>query len=430
MQMPRWTAMVLTAAVMFLGVVGASSPANAAVGEPEYYPMPHSASFPSGFALTPNGRFAFISSVWPHDVENAIYKFDTTSNDYVSGSTGSVRFDSPPTTMVVSPDSRYLYVSLGGDASVDPYNLEGFAVVDIASMSILSKIDLSWVDGPYEYPSNGQMVILNHQGTRAYVIGGDSGSIYSINISNPSAPFVADEVFIGPNANAVGQSMPRLALTPDGSKLFVTQRDSNPEWTRVSVIKTQTFTVVGTLSAGPYTMSQPFGIAISPDGEKLFISDEHEGARGDDWIYVFNAETNAFITRFLSTVPDTLNNNTDLIVSPDGSQVAVVNSYDWGSIAFYDTANYALVQTLRFVSSTSGAQYPAFNADGSRLFMACRSSSGILAVGLDPALTPASESDSVSVLADTGFDSRSSALLAVGSALLGLALIAMKRRVR
>jgi YVTN family beta-propeller protein len=63
-----------------------------------------------------------------------------------------------------------------------------------------------------------------------------------------------------------GNSSIGIALTPDGSKAYVTNGLSN----NVAVIDTATNTVTATVTVG----SHPFGVSVTPDGSKVFVANE------------------------------------------------------------------------------------------------------------------------------------------------------------
>src|SRR5207244_4394958 len=65
-------------------------------------------------------------------------------------------------------------------------------------------------------------------------------------------------------AAAVGNVRYGIAITPDGTRAYVTNFTSN----NVSVIDTSTNTVVATATVG----SAPYGVAITPDGTRVYVS--------------------------------------------------------------------------------------------------------------------------------------------------------------
>ena len=57
-----------------------------------------------------------------------------------------------------------------------------------------------------------------------------------------------------------------VAVTPDGTKVYVTNYGSNT----VSVIDTATNTVTATVTVG----TNPRGVAVSPDGKKVYVANQ------------------------------------------------------------------------------------------------------------------------------------------------------------
>ena len=67
----------------------------------------------------------------------------------------------------------------------------------------------------------------------------------------------------------VGVSPQKLAVTPDGSRVFVTNKGSNT----VTVINTLTNTIIGTVNVG----KAPLDVAVSLDGSLAFVSNKDDG---------------------------------------------------------------------------------------------------------------------------------------------------------
>ena len=66
----------------------------------------------------------------------------------------------------------------------------------------------------------------------------------------------------------VGSSPSGVAVTPDGGKVYVTNTGTGESPGTVSVISTATDTVIATIGVG----FGPTGIAVTPDGSKVYVA--------------------------------------------------------------------------------------------------------------------------------------------------------------
>ena len=68
----------------------------------------------------------------------------------------------------------------------------------------------------------------------------------------------------------VGTNPRRLAVSPDGAKVYVTNEGSN----NVSVIDASTNKVIGSVNVG----MNPYGIAVTPDGKKVYVANSRNSS--------------------------------------------------------------------------------------------------------------------------------------------------------
>ena len=104
-----------------------------------------------------------------------------------------------------------------------------------------------------------------------------------------------------------------VAVTPDGSKVFVANLNSN----NVSVIDTASNTVTATIPVG----TTPVNVAVTPDGSKVYVSNEASS------VSVIDTASNT-VTAASNTVTTTIPVGMSPIgvaVTPDGSKVYVAN---------------------------------------------------------------------------------------------------------
>jgi YVTN family beta-propeller protein len=108
-----------------------------------------------------------------------------------------------------------------------------------------------------------------------------------------------------------------LAVSPDGSKVYVTNIGSNT----VSVINTATNTVMGTVAVG----NSPHGVSVSPDGSKVYAANFDSAT-----VSVINTATNTVTTTVaVGTRPHAFGN----FIGPAPAAVPVPTLSQWALIA-------------------------------------------------------------------------------------------------
>jgi DNA-binding beta-propeller fold protein YncE len=145
---------------------------------------------------------------------------------------------------VAAPDSHTVYLGTN-DGRV--------LVFDVASSSVTASIDLGVPK------SRANHLALNAAGTLLYVSSFTSGTISEIDLTSRSVA----RLFL------VGGEPQGLALTPDGSELFVADESGNG---RIDVYNVVSNTHEATiLSGATSSLGGPFGLAMSPDGAAVYV---------------------------------------------------------------------------------------------------------------------------------------------------------------
>src|SRR6218665_3765523 len=107
------------------------------------------------------------------------------------------------------------------------------------------------------------------------------------------------------NTITVGTTPAGVAVTPDGSTVYVTNRGSDS----VSVIDTATGTVTKTITVG----LRPFGVAVTPDGSTVYVAS-------------YESDSVSRIDTATRTVTKTITVGMEpagVVVTPDGSAIYV-----------------------------------------------------------------------------------------------------------
>jgi YVTN family beta-propeller protein len=167
---------------------------------------------------------------------------------------------------------------------------------------------------------------------------------------------------------SVGASPYNLAASPDGTHVYVANQKANT----VSVIDTNTNMVVDTIAV-PVERPQPgigrfsyvYDVAVSPDGRYVYVT----GTAGsgftstDGTVSVIDTTTHAVSGPYAAGPAAT-----GIAVSPDGSRLYVATELWNSNIMVMDTATMAVIGTV-FVGESYYPIDGVFTPDGTRLYM-------------------------------------------------------------
>ncbi len=190
-------------------------------------------------------------------------------------------------------------------------------------------------------------LVVSPTGNRVYVA--DSYPSGILSVLNTTSQSVVNSLPLGGHPKGI-------AISPDGNRLYVTKRDSG----LVSVINTNTYEVVATIPVG--LNSWPVGVAVSPNGSRVYVANHLSMS-----VSVINAVTNTLIT----TIPISMDMARELygvsrlVVSPDGSKVYVSNSVN-NSVAVINTATNTVSNTIIVGNNP---QTLAITPNGNRLYV-------------------------------------------------------------
>ena len=147
-----------------------------------------------------------------------------------------------------------------------------------------------------------------------------------------------------------------IAMSADGASAYVVNSSANS----VSVIDTASNTVRATVALGMVPYANPWSAAISPDGDRLYVSAMQGGQMSIVDLDTFESRT----------VPMPGYYGGGLALSPDGSRVYVMsaNGAPYPTLAVFDTATEAVVSFGFPGAPTRAMTSLAVSPDGSRLY--------------------------------------------------------------
>jgi YVTN family beta-propeller protein len=154
----------------------------------------------------------------------------------------------------------------------------------------------------------------------------------------------------------VGSYPSGVAVTPDGTKIYV---GDFSYYGTVSVINTATNTVSAIVSVG----QEPYGVAVTPDGTKVYVANYNWGSVGN--VSVIDTATNTVTaTGPVGYEP------WGVAVTPDGSKVYVTNSGNsnapGNTVSVIDTATNSVTATVNVGINPAGV---AVTPDGTKVYV-------------------------------------------------------------
>lgn len=228
------------------------------------------------------------------------------------------------------------------NAYVASYGDDTVSVIDVATRTVIHSIPVG---------SSPAGVALTPDGSRAYVTNRTHSDWEgSVSVIDTASNTVIATI-------AVPGAPYGLVITPDGSHAYV----ANHHPRKISVISTQTNSVVKDIDVSV----KPFQVAITPDGSTVYVSCQ------DVCDHVTAIETATNTVKGYIAVPGGAQSGLD--VSPDGGKLYVSSNSE--SMSVLDAGTGMLLWTIPICASTSSV---AVSPDGSKVYAAA--SNGNLAV--------------------------------------------------
>lgn len=276
-----------------------------------------------GIAISPDGKYAFVGS-WGYG--DAIRMVSLESLTQVAALDNlDIYAAASPKSLVVSPDSQYLYTANSNSGSVTKFGInEGsfnyFSMQtgigsDLTAIGISPKGDQLYItdaesNSLFILDSNSLQVIRSASTGRipmGLAVSSDGTFIYVSNSGDNNVLLFDVREDFAHTTFQVGKSPQKIAISPDGKHVFVVNTGDNT----VSVISDNNPNTIRTIQTG----YGPYGIAISPDGGSVFVSNP-----GDNSISIISVAT----MNVLQTIHNIGDRAASVAVTPDGHYILIV----------------------------------------------------------------------------------------------------------
>jgi YVTN family beta-propeller protein len=276
-----------------------------------------------GVAFSPDGGTIYVGGGASNDVKI----FKATGGVFAAASTIPISGGPQPSGLTLNADGSRLYVALNQTNEV--------GIIDTATNAV-TRVKV----GTYPYTTaisgDGTQVYVSNWGGRIpgpgdvtdgqnpVVVDPRTGipSTGTISVLDTASNTVVKQINVGLHPTG-------MALSPSGHRLYVTNANSDT----VSVIDTATDTVIKTLHVrdrvwghAPLLGSSPNAIAVSPDGQRLFVANGAENA-------IAVLDPDAFGDDAVRGLIPTGWYPMSVAVDRSGTQLFIGSGYGFGSIA-------------------------------------------------------------------------------------------------
>jgi YVTN family beta-propeller protein len=246
---------VLATSDIFTGTDGPAAPSAAATPGLSTMPTvpaarqsPVPVDWPSGVAVSPDGRRAFVANSGPPDRPDADVAVVDLRTQAV---TATVPVPPHPMALALTPDGRRLVVAGTGSSAAPAGTL---SIVDTATRHVVSTVRLQSIPSDVTVTPDGRTAWCVIAGAS----GDEPGAAVAVDLATAA---VAGVVPVGTEPDAV-------AVAPDGGRAYVANFGDNS----VSVIDTTTRGVVATVDAG----AGPSGLVVDQRRHTVWVADQDD----------------------------------------------------------------------------------------------------------------------------------------------------------
>lgn len=255
-----------------------------------------------------------------------------------------------PAGIAITPNGRFAYVAndnqdqISGDDSV--------SVIDLCTNKVIKTIFDPSFNQPYT-------VTINAAGTKAYITNSNSTTIAIIDIATNTVIGLING-FDGPSG---------MAIMPDGKTAYVNNY-GGPEGVgsgngmTVNVVDLETNSIIG----APIVVGlAPAALAITPDGEFLYVADYVDGNPGTGLVTVLRTSDNTIV----ATIPG-FSGPFIIAITPNGCFAYVTNfgsnnfSPVGNTVSVISTKTNTIIATITLGTQPSGV---AITPDGNYVYV-------------------------------------------------------------
>src|SRR5574341_1501040 len=273
---------------------------------------------PTSIAIAPDGSKVYLAS----SGRDRVSVIDVSVDRIIA----TINVGSKPSSMALTPEGSNLYVA--------NFSSDTVSVINTLTNEVIATLNVG------NAPLSIAIAVTSDGAKKAYVANFSRNTVSVIDISTNSV--IPPDIAVGPGPSFI-------AITPDGTRAYVTNVGNNSETGgTVSVIDTTTDTVVATVNVGSRPVDLAITPAITPDSSKVFVSNFLSNT-----LSVIDVQANSVI----ATIPNVGPGPSFISITPDVSKAYVINPADQSSfgvtgntVSVVDIIDNALITTVQVES--------------------------------------------------------------------------------
>jgi YVTN family beta-propeller protein len=269
--------------------------------------------------------FAYITN----SASNSVSVIDVATNTVIA----TIPVGSEPYGVAVSPDGARVYVTNFGSNDV--------SVISTATNTVTG-------------------TVMVGRKPRGVAVTPDSAHIYVGNRDDSTVSVISASTNTVTATITVGSSPSGVAVTPDGTRVYVTNQGGLTTLGTLSVIATTSNSVTATvtLASGVAAKSAPAGVAVTPDGTRVYVTNNGAGPAG---VWVISTSSNT-VTATVTGIVQAIG----IAVTPDGAR-AYPTHIPTNAVSVISTATNTVAATVGVGGGPNGIDV---TPDGARVYVA------------------------------------------------------------
>ena len=273
---------------------------------------------PLSVLMTPDQRYLFVANTGGSEgtSENRVTVIETATHQVAA----NIEVDNAPLDLAVSADGQLVYVTNSQSKSI--------SIIEVASLTVRNRIRVPVLNngGPYG-------VAIHPNGSRLYVTDNVSNQVLIVDTARRATVGRIDVI----------EDPRSLVISADGKRLYVSGGDFDDDGGGgIVVIDTESESVVTTIRID----GGIFRLALSPDGSRLYGTD-----RSNAQLVVVDVTQNRVVNS-VQVLPEG-EETRSLFVSRDGSQIYVANQNS-NELVIFDAESFQILRTLSFEDRPRG----------------------------------------------------------------------------